>query len=306
MKRQFRYFPVSERQKDWGLYVTCAGHAHYTANAQFPSHDHPDEYFFSWDIGRTLHEWQLVHVSSGSGIVEFENGRFPVKAGTLIVLAPDRWHRYRPHRRTGWTTSWFGFGGEAAKPLMGPKFFKSGGDIRMVDNVPHFIQIFERTVEALLDSDSTAIFSAAARIPSVISTLLEADMESQSQIGRADIVHRAQSFIAEHATEVVNFEKLAEMLGIPYRTLRYTFAKEAETSLLQYQLSIRLARAKNLLRSSDMAISVIARTLGFNSPWHFAHFFHKKVGYSPAAYRNPLAARAADRQADLTARGTSR
>ena len=285
MKQQFRYFPTNERQRDWGLYVTCAGHASYAADAPFPSHDHPDEYFFSWDIGRTLNEWQLVYVSAGGGIVDFENGRFPVKAGTLVVLTPGHWHRYRPHRRTGWTTSWFGFGGEAAKPLMGPMFFTRCGEVRTVENNPRFVQDFNRLVERLINDGAGMAFASAARIPLVISTLLEAGLETDAAMRRTDIVHRAQTLIAEHASEIVDFERLADSLGIPYRTLRYAFAKETDLSPLQYQLSIRLARAKNLLRSSDMPIAEIARTLGFNSPGHFSHFFRDKTGHSPAAYR---------------------
>ena len=62
-------------------------------------------------------------------------------------------------------------------------------------------------------------------------------------------------------------------------------ARECGVPPLQYQLGIRLARAKNLLRSSDMPISEIAESLGFNSTWYFSHFFKKQTGTSPAAYR---------------------
>ena len=63
------------------------------------------------------------------------------------------------------------------------------------------------------------------------------------------------------------------------------FAKETGTSPLQYQLDIRLARAKNLLRSTAMPISEIASTLGFKTKWYFAHFFQRRAKSSPAAYR---------------------
>ena len=62
-------------------------------------------------------------------------------------------------------------------------------------------------------------------------------------------------------------------------------AKESGLSPLQYQLERRLARAKNLLASSDMPVKDIAAALGFNSTWYFAHFFQKHMRSSPAAYR---------------------
>ena len=170
MNSQFRYFPVDSSLLDWALRVTCGGRASYSPGAEFPLHAHPDEYFFSWDVGRRL------------------------------------------------------------------------GD--------------------------------------------EEERSARASSVRADMVLRAQAHIAEHATEIVDFEQLSNMLGVPYRTLRHAFSKEARVSPLQYQLSIRLARAMNMLRSSDMPISEMSHKLGFNSVWHFSHFFRDRVGQSPAAYRN--------------------
>ena len=90
---------------------------------------------------------------------------------------------------------------------------------------------------------------------------------------------------ADHAAETVDFDALASSLGISYRSFRYLFAKETGDPPLKYQLGIRLARAKNLLASSKMPVSKIARTLGFNSTWYFSHFFRAQTGLSAAAYR---------------------
>ena len=124
------------------------------------------------------------------------------------------------------------------------------------------------------------MYSTAARIPPLVAALAEGESRTAS-----DAILRAQTHIMEHSCEIVDFAALAEKLGIPYRTFRYLFTKETGDSPLQYQLGIRLARAKNLLASSDMPIAEIARTLGFNSTWYFSHFFSKATGVSPRDYR---------------------
>ena len=278
MNSQFRYFPVDSSLLDWGLRVTCGGRASYSPGAEFPLHAHPDEYFFSWDVGRRLGEWQLVHVTSGGGVVEFEDGQYPVKADSLMVITPGHWHRYRPNARTGWSTQWFGFVGEIGDRLMGPKFFKTCGEVRPIGERRRFVKAFSTTVDMLLGT--------GLDVPATIAALLEEERSARASSVRADMVLRAQAHIAEHATEIVDFEQLSNMLGVPYRTLRHAFSKEARVSPLQYQLSIRLARAMNMLRSSDMPISEMSHKLGFNSVWHFSHFFRDRVGQSPAAYRN--------------------
>ena len=120
----------------------------------------------------------------------------------------------------------------------------------------------------------------------LVAALIEDRPPDESRTSSAELVHRAQMYITEHANEIIDFEKLAESLGLTYRSFRYLISKETSSSPLQYQLGVRLARAKNLLKSSDMPISEIAETLGFNSTWYFSHFFKKHAKTSAAAYRD--------------------
>lgn len=285
MKSTHRYFPVNETQRSWGLYATCAGHSTTEPGDVFPSPVHPDEYFFDWHKGRTLHEWQFILIAQGGGTVEFRSKRYSAKEGSLIVLPPECWHRYRPNRKTGWTTLWIGFGGDLADRLASGAGFDPVGEVRDISHARNFRKLLATTVTDILERGRDNIYSTAAHIPSLIASLIEEQNPGSDGTSHPEIVHRAQSYIAEHAAETVDFASLAESMGIPYRTFRYLFAKETDTSPLQYQLDIRLARAKNLLRSTDMPIAEIAETLGFNSTWYFAHFFQKRVQISAATYR---------------------
>lgn len=285
MKTPHRYFPVSDAQRAWGLYATCAGHGLSRPGDEFPSRVHPDEYFFTWDKGRVLHEWQLILLTGGRGTLEFRGRRHLVQRGSLIVLPPGCWHRYRPNSRTGWTTLWIGFGGDVADRLAGGAGFGPDGEARNLGSSHRFHRLFADVVADVLENGNVGAYSTAARIPALIASLMEARPDGSIRAAHADAVRSAQAHIIEHACEVVDFASLAESIGMPYRTLRHVFAKETGRSLLQYQLGIRLARAKNLLRSSDIPIAQIAKSLGFNSTWYFSHFFQKETGTSPRAYR---------------------
>jgi len=285
MKSNHKYFPVNDAQRRWGIYATCAGHSRTEPGDVFPSSVHPDEYFFSWDMGRTLHEWQIILIEHGRGTVEFRNRRYSAKEGSLIVLPPGCWHRYRPNRKTGWTTLWIGFGGDLAARLIGGVGFNTEGEVRDVSDIHRFKRLFADTITDILERGHDNVYSTAARIPSLVAALMEVPSQDATEIPHAEIIHRAQRHIVEHAAEIIDFTMLAESLGVPYRTFRYLFAKVAETSPLQYQLDIRLSRAKNLLKSTDMPISEIAAALGFRSGWYFAHFFQKRAQVSAVAYR---------------------
>ena len=284
MNAPYRYYPVTPAQRKWGLFVTCVGHNTTQPGAVFPSPKHPDEYYFTWKVGRTLHEWQIVLIEKGRGVVEFKGGRLKVEAGSLIVLPPGCWHRYRPDPKTGWTTYWIGFGGDLADRLIGASGFSSSGDVRSFkSNIP-IIQLFAAAATDLLANDNRSPFSAAASIPMLVAAILEAPKSNQTSDDASPIL-RAQMHITEHLSETIDFQALAQKVGLTYRSFRYLFVKESGLSPLQYQLERRLARAKNLLTSSDMPVKDIAEALGFNSTWYFAHFFKKHLHQSPAAYR---------------------
>ena len=142
MRNAYRYFPVTPMMKNWGLYVTCAGHNTIQPSDIFPSPKHPDEYFFSWKQGRILHEWQLILLEAGEGQVEFKDRAFTATVGSLIVLPPGCWHRYRPNPRTGWTTNWIGFGGDLADRLIGGAGFSTGGTVQGIGSDPTLQQNF--------------------------------------------------------------------------------------------------------------------------------------------------------------------
>jgi len=283
MNASYRYFPVTPAQKQWGLYVTCAGHHTTVPGAVFPSPEHPDEYYFTWKVGRTLHEWQIVLLEKGQGEVEFKSLRTKVSAGSLIILPPGCWHRYRPDPQTGWTTYWIGFGGDLADRLIGNACSPKEGDVRSFDGNSAVAQLFSATVSDLLSGVSRTPFSAAASVPMLMAALMETPTENNPPI--ASPILAAQTYITDHQSETIDFDALARSLGISYRSFRYLFAKETGTSPLQYQLERRLLRAKNLLASSDMPVKDIAESLGFSSTWYFAHFFEKHAKQSPIGYR---------------------
>ena len=285
MKSLHRYFPVNDAQKSWGIYATCAGHSQTEPGAEFPSSNHPDEYYFTWDKGRILHEWQLCLIEQGKGVVEFHKRKHSVKSGSFILIPPGCWHRYRPLKSTGWTTLWIGFNGELATRLVKGAGFSSEGEVLDVSFLRHFHKLLLGTVTEALELGLDNPYTIAAKIPLLLALLSEKQNDFPNEATHSKCIHRAQTYIAEHATEIVDYEQLAEKMDIPYRTFRHLFTKETGSSPHQYQLSIRLARAQNLLRSTDMPIAQIAKTLGFNSTWYFAHFFHKRCYESPASYR---------------------
>ena len=120
---EFKYLTVSDDDQQWGLYLKVAGSANVSAGYNYPSQEHPSEYFFNWEEGRILNEFQINFISEGSGILENSFGTFPLKQGSIFITFPGIWHRYKPNFKTGWTENYIGFDGKLARELIvSPRF----------------------------------------------------------------------------------------------------------------------------------------------------------------------------------------
>ncbi len=83
----------------------------------------------------------------------------------------------------------------------------------------------------------------------------------------------------------VTIDELASLVG--YRPPQFIRAFQATFGMPphRYLLQQRLARARELLRASDLALTEIALQLGFASHSHFSTTFRSDTGLPPSEYR---------------------
>jgi AraC-like DNA-binding protein len=80
-------------------------------------------------------------------------------------------------------------------------------------------------------------------------------------------------------------EEIAESLGISYSLFRREFRRKCGISPGQYRLELRLAKAKELLYSTNMSIAEISSMLHFECIGQFSTFFKKRTGIPPHEFR---------------------
>ena len=80
-------------------------------------------------------------------------------------------------------------------------------------------------------------------------------------------------------------EGIAREIGVGCSWFRRVYKEYTRVSPAQYQLQLRLLRAKELLTSSNMNISEIAYALKFENTGQFSTFFKHKEGITPSEFR---------------------
>ncbi len=80
-------------------------------------------------------------------------------------------------------------------------------------------------------------------------------------------------------------EKYADLCGVSRAYFYRCFHEWSGKSPVEYRNMIRLSNAQTMLRNTDMRVSEISATVGFDDPFYFCRIFKKNFGLSPQGYR---------------------
>ena len=286
MSTQFRYFAQDKASMGWGLCVYDVGWQRVSPHDDYPMKQHPDGYYYTWETGRRLSEYQLCFVFSGDGVVEFEPNRpVALSQGNLLLLAPGEWHRCRPDPETGWGTLWIGFGGKMARSIVRRVFHREGNIVLPVAKAKEFGTAAMRLVNQMLKFGERRLLSSAGDLMSLLGRIAEEDLDSEAVVTTSGAIREAQSEIIRRACETIDLMELAKSVGMTYDSFRHQFADMTGFSPLQFQLTERMRVAKNLVANTNLPISEIARRTGFSSAAYFARSFKAATKLSPIGYR---------------------
>ncbi len=98
-------------------------------------------------------------------------------------------------------------------------------------------------------------------------------------------LHLARLLLQRHYKTQITVEELGHRVALsPYYLIR-AFRRAYKQTPHQYLVEIRMARAKELLRNSDLSITDVCAAVGYESLGSFSTLFRKAAGISPSAYR---------------------
>ncbi|MAM71157.1 MAG: AraC family transcriptional regulator [Gammaproteobacteria bacterium] len=83
----------------------------------------------------------------------------------------------------------------------------------------------------------------------------------------------------------INMQSLTDEFDLTQRSLNRRFKKATGLSPLQYLQQIRLDKAKELLKTTNLNVSEVADSVGYTDAAYFSALFKRKVSLSPGEYR---------------------
>lgn len=270
-----------------GITILNFGHNIHLPNKIYPEIDHPDEYYFKYEKGRHLEEYQIIYISKGEGIFE-SNGEPSQKIypGSILLLFPGIWHRFRPDAKSGWEEYWVGFNGAYAQYLLEQKCFNPKSPVIQLGYNQEFLNIFSNLIDTIESKNHLVHGLASFHLINLLGITYASVLTNNSNLSHKErIIRRMQHEIHEGWNKNIDFKKLADNFDVSYSWFRKSFKEVFNTSPNQYSLMLKLRNAAKMIEDSNFPISKVAFDCGFNSEFYFSKIFKQKMGLNPSDIR---------------------
>lgn len=207
-----------------------------------------------------------------------------IEANQAFIIPPNKYANYYPDKENPWTFFWIILTPNAYE--LTKKVYKN-----IINNI--FTYSFRELIVSLGEriTQNTMIGYNDSDCWEVYSNILCAqikDYQKEKNIFHTTYAQYAKRFFDVNYYRQVKVEEVCKNLNISQPYLYKEFKKKYGLSMKQYIEKVKYEHAKELLLSTDMNITQVAESVGFDDVLAFSAFFKKHSNYSPLNYRKNI------------------
>ena len=159
-----------------------------------------------------------------------------------------------------------------------------GSDIRVgigeiVDNPEDILKSFKsaRHIRHIL-------VDRAEEKATILGTREMGDVSEES--GTPEVISEAKLYMSQHFTDPnLMLQDVAKAVGMSNSRFSTVFSQQTGQTFTEYLIYLRLNKAREMLKTTNIKSSQIARESGYNDSHYFSYIFKKNVGMTPSEYR---------------------
>ncbi|MCI9218531.1 MAG: helix-turn-helix transcriptional regulator [Lachnospiraceae bacterium] len=227
-------------------------------------------------------------VTDGAGSLLYDGQSHCLQAGDCVFIDCRKPYAQGSSEENLWSLKWAHFYGSSMNGIY-EKYVERGGRPAFTPQEP---ALFASLLDCLLAIAGTEDYIRDMRINEKLTgllTLLMAESwhpEAGSHIGgKKKSLQYVKTYLEEHYREKITLDRLAGQFYLNKFYLARTFKEQFGATVLGYLEQVRITRAKQLLRFSDLTAEAVGQEVGIGEPGYFCRVFKKVEGISPGEYR---------------------
>jgi len=112
-----------------------------------------------------------------------------------------------------------------------------------------------------------------------------------SSIHHDEVIIEVQLWLMQNWNQIISLSQMAQYAKMSVRNFSRRFKQATSLTAQQYLVKIKLEKAQELLKQSNLSTSQIADKTGFDDPAYFSRVFKKHFDCSPGEYRKLVRAK---------------
>jgi AraC-like DNA-binding protein/quercetin dioxygenase-like cupin family protein len=255
-------------------------------------------------LGFHQHEFhELVIIQSGKGIHRMDEEAYHVVEGDVFIITPDMVHSYEnvsglslvnilyvPERLNLSSYDINDLPGYHVLFMVEPVYrrrdqFRNRLHINL-EELSHALGLVKQMEHEMSDLQCGYKYTTVALFMQLICYLSRCYSSVDTPGIRAMMkIGKLLSYIEQHYHRTLTLDDLTSIAHMSMSTLQRTFKTILGYSPMDYVIRLRISKAKEYLRDSDLNIGEIAVRTGFNDSNYFSRKFSDIAGFSPREYR---------------------
>ena len=240
---------------------------------------------YQWGPG--IRDHYLIHyIISGKGFYKTNRHTFSLSAGDAFLVFPNTEVIYYADEKEPWEYAWVGFTGTDASMILKATDFSMENPI--IYKTPSGDAI-QRQLLHIYDARGNE-FKHAVEMTGRLYTMLAMFMHDASKQNNGNTsssyVQKGIEYISANYSYPITVEDIANYVGLSRSHLFRSFETVIGQSPKEFLTDFRMRQACYLLEYTNLSITAIANSIGFDNSLYFSKTFHKLKGMSPKEYRS--------------------
>lgn len=244
---------------------------------------YPDARDHQMSRPRGTNETIVMICAAGTGWATIGDVTHRVGSQQAIVIPRGVPHAYGSDEAHPWTIWWAHITGTDAPELVEGMEVTAARPLLRVRTIERAVALLDEIVSNLERDQTPARLMAASGAAWKLLTQLAVDRLLPAP---DDPLQRAMNYLNDRLDGSVRVPDLARLVGVSTTHLTSLFRRATGGGVLAHHTALRMARARQLLDTTDATIAEVAQDVGYDDPFYFSRHFRRHHGMSPSAFRS--------------------